>query len=74
MNDERIVVFKVGEEIAIMYLGLGSYSTFGRYPQNVSKVKRVMKKFIELEYDPDKDVMLVTKKRKRGVGDWEDNW
>jgi N utilization substance protein A len=31
------------------------------------------KKFVEMEYDPDKDVMIVKKKRKR-QDDWDDNW
>jgi len=35
--------------------------------------KRKKKKFVEIEYDPDKDVMVVKRKRKRGGG-WEDDW
>jgi transcription termination/antitermination protein NusA len=31
------------------------------------------KKFVEMEYDPEKDVMIVKKKRKRQDG-WDDNW
>jgi N utilization substance protein A len=31
------------------------------------------KKFVEMEYDPEKDVMIVKKKRKR-QDDWDDNW
>jgi transcription termination/antitermination protein NusA len=31
------------------------------------------KKFVEIEYDPDKDVVLMKKKHKRGEG-WEDQW
>lgn len=37
------------------------------------KKKKRKKKFVEMEYDPDQDVMVVKKKRKRG-GDWDDNW
>jgi N utilization substance protein A len=38
------------------------------------KKKKKKKKFVEMEYDPDKDVMVVKKKRKRGGLDWDDNW
>ena len=31
------------------------------------------KKFVEMEYDPDQDVMIVKKKRKR-KDNWEDDW
>jgi N utilization substance protein A len=31
------------------------------------------KKFVEIEYDPDKDVVFMKKKHKRG-GDWEEQW
>ncbi len=31
------------------------------------------KKFVEMEYDPEKDVLIVKKKRKRQDG-WDDNW
>jgi len=37
------------------------------------KKKKKKKKFVEVEYDPDKDVLLVKHKRKRG-GDWEGDW
>jgi len=37
------------------------------------KAKRKKRKFTEMEYDPDRDVMLVKRKRKRG-GEWEDDW
>lgn len=35
--------------------------------------KRKKKKFVQLEYDPDKDVVIAKRKRKRGGG-WEDDW
>ena len=38
------------------------------------KKKEKKKKYIEIEYDPDHDAMLVTKKRKREVQDWEEDW
>jgi hypothetical protein len=41
--------------------------------QKGKKKKKKKKKFVEVVYDPDRDVTLVTRKRKRG-GDWEDDW
>jgi len=38
------------------------------------KKKKKKKKFVEVEYDPDADVMLVKKKRKRGTSPWGDDW
>lgn len=38
------------------------------------KKKEKRKKFIEMEYLPDQDVVIVKKKRKRGDTDWEDKW
>jgi N utilization substance protein A len=38
------------------------------------KKKKKKKKFVEMEYDPDKDVMIVKRVRKRGDADWDDNW
>lgn len=38
------------------------------------KKKKKKKKFIEMEYDPEKDVMVVKKKRKRAGSEWDDNW
>jgi N utilization substance protein A len=38
-----------------------------------SKKKKKKKKFVEVVYDPDRDITLVKRKRKRG-GDWEDDW
>lgn len=32
------------------------------------------KKFVEMEYDPEADIMVVKKKRKRGGGLWDDDW
>jgi N utilization substance protein A len=36
--------------------------------------KRKKKRFTQVEYDPDKDVMVVKKKRKRGGSEWDDEW
>jgi N utilization substance protein A len=44
----------------------------GRPTQKKKKKKK--KKFVELEYDPDKDVVVARKKRKRGVGEWDEGW
>ena len=44
----------------------------GRPTQKKKKKKK--KKFVELEYDPDKDVVVARKKRKRGVGEWDESW
>jgi transcription termination/antitermination protein NusA len=41
--------------------------------QKGTKKKKKKKKFVEVVYDPDRDVTLVKRKRKRG-GDWEDDW
>jgi transcription termination/antitermination protein NusA len=38
------------------------------------KKKKKKKKFVEMEYDPEKGVTVVKKKRKRGGGDWSDDW
>lgn len=35
--------------------------------------KRKKKKFVQLEYDPDQNVIIAKRKRKRGGG-WEDDW
>ncbi len=37
------------------------------------KKKKKKKKFVEVVYDPDRDITLVKRKRKRGGG-WEDDW
>jgi len=42
--------------------------------QAKKKAKKKKKKFTEMEYDPDKGVMVVKKKRKRGAGDWDESW
>lgn len=39
------------------------------------KKKKKKKKFMEMEYDPEQDVVVYRKKRKRsGLEDWEDDW
>jgi N utilization substance protein A len=38
------------------------------------KKKKKKKKFVEMEYDPDRDVMIVKKKRKRGDEGWDGDW
>ena len=38
------------------------------------KKKKKKKKYVEMVYDPDKDVVIVKRKRKRGVAGWEDDW
>lgn len=39
------------------------------------KKKKKKKRYVELEYDPEKNVMVAKKKRKRaGLGEWEDDW
>ena len=38
------------------------------------KKKKKKKKYVEMEYDPEKGVTVVKKKRKRGGGDWSDDW
>ena len=39
------------------------------------KKKKKKKKFVEVEYDPEQDVVIYKKKRKRGgPGEWDDNW
>jgi N utilization substance protein A len=42
-------------------------------PKKGKKAKKKKRRFTEVEYDPDRDVMLVKHKSKRGPG-WEDNW
>jgi N utilization substance protein A len=37
------------------------------------KKKKKKKKFVEVVYDPDRDITLVKRKRKRG-GEWDDEW
>lgn len=36
--------------------------------------KKKKKKYIQMEYDPDKDVVIVKRQRKRGGEDWEEDW
>ncbi len=32
------------------------------------------KKFVEIEYDPEKDVVIAKRKHKRGGAEWEEGW
>ncbi len=44
-------------------------------PARRKKKKKKKKKFVEMEYDPDKDVVVYKKKRKRsGLEDWDEEW
>jgi N utilization substance protein A len=36
--------------------------------------KKERKKYVEMEYDPDHDVMIVKRKSKRGDTEWEEGW
>ncbi len=36
--------------------------------------KKKKKRFQEVEFDPEKNAMIVHKKRKRGEGEWTENW
>jgi transcription termination/antitermination protein NusA len=38
------------------------------------KKKSKKRKFVEMEYDPERDVTLVRKKHKRGGAEWEESW
>ncbi len=38
------------------------------------KGKKKKRKYVEVEYDPEKDMVIAKKKRKRGSSEWEDNW
>ena len=38
------------------------------------KKKKKSKKYLEVEYDPDHDITLYRRKRKRNKEDWEDEW
>ncbi|MBN1536578.1 MAG: transcription termination/antitermination protein NusA [Anaerolineales bacterium] len=38
------------------------------------KKKKKQRKFVEVEYDPDHDMMVVKKKHKRTDFDWDENW
>jgi N utilization substance protein A len=42
--------------------------------EDQKKKKKKKKKFVEMEYDPEKDVVIAKKKRKRGGVAWEDDW
>jgi hypothetical protein len=39
-----------------------------------SEKKKQKKKFVQLEYDPDKDVVILKRQRKRDGEDWEEDW
>jgi N utilization substance protein A len=41
---------------------------------STKKKSKKKKKFVEMEYDPDHDVMIVKRKHKRDEDDWEDEW
>jgi N utilization substance protein A len=36
--------------------------------------KKKRRRYVEMEYDPDKDVMIVKRKRKRPTQEWEEGW
>ncbi|MEN6300488.1 MAG: transcription termination factor NusA [Anaerolineaceae bacterium] len=38
------------------------------------KKKKKQRKFVEVEYDPDRDMVVVKKKHKRGEFDWDEEW
>lgn len=38
------------------------------------KKKKKKKKYVEMEYDPDHDVIITRKKRKRGGLEWDEEW
>jgi N utilization substance protein A len=38
------------------------------------KMKKKKKKYVEMEYDPEQDVVIVKRKRKRDEESWEDDW
>jgi N utilization substance protein A len=38
------------------------------------KKKKKKRRYVEMEFDPDANVVITRKKRKRGVGDWGDDW
>jgi N utilization substance protein A len=42
--------------------------------EDQKKKKKKKKKFVEMTYDPEKDVVIAKKKRKRGGVAWEDDW
>ncbi len=42
--------------------------------QDSKKKKKKKKKYVEVEYDPDRDVMITRKKRKRSGSEWTDEW
>ncbi len=38
------------------------------------KKKKKKKKYVQMEYDPDKDVVVLKRQRKRGGDEWDDDW
>jgi N utilization substance protein A len=38
------------------------------------KKKKKPKRYVEMEYDPDRDAVIVKRKRKRGGDDWNEEW
>ena len=38
------------------------------------KKRKKKKKYVEMEYDPEQDIMIVRRKRKRSGDDWDENW
>ena len=36
--------------------------------------KKKRRRYVEMEYDPDKDVMIVKRKRKRPTQEWGEGW
>jgi N utilization substance protein A len=45
----------------------------GGEDKTAKKGKKKKKSYVEVEYDPDRDITIAHKKRKRGE-DWDDNW
>jgi N utilization substance protein A len=43
-------------------------------PDKKKKKGTKKKKYVEIEYDPDQDIVLAKKKHKRGAEGWEDEW
>ena len=38
------------------------------------KKRKKKKKYVEMEYDPEQDIMIVRRKRKRSGEDWDEDW
>jgi len=41
--------------------------------RQTKKTKKIQKKYVDVEYDPDADVTLYRKRRKGDSGEWEDD-